>query len=107
MVLNRLQKGKKRIFKDKEERRFSKVAKQLNKKRTEISNGNMLVSDDFNKALSLKLSMPDWNGLHSRTEFGKTVNIINSLRTVIVGVNGESKGVMERREECAVDFICL
>lgn len=59
MVLNRLQKGKKRIFKDKEERRFSKVAKQLNKKRTEISNGNMLVSDDFNKALSLKLSMPD------------------------------------------------
>lgn len=59
MVLNRLQKGKKRIFKDKEERRFSKVAKQLNKKRTEISNGNMLVSDDFNKAITLKLSMPD------------------------------------------------
>ena len=59
MVLNRLQEGKKRIFKDKEERHFSKVAKQLNKKRTEISNGNMLVSGDFNKAISLKLTMPD------------------------------------------------
>lgn len=58
-VLNQLQRGKKRIFKDKKERHFSKIAKQLNKKRTEISNGNMLVSSDFNKAISLKLTMPD------------------------------------------------
>ena len=59
VVLNQLQKGKTRIFKDKEERHFSKVAKQLNKKRIKISNGNMLVSGDFNKAISLKLTMPN------------------------------------------------
>lgn len=57
----------------------------------------MLVTGDLSKTISLRPSKPNWNGLHGRIESGKTMNIINSLISVIVRGSGELKVATERR----------
>lgn len=41
-------------------------------------NGNMLDTGDLSKTISLRLSKSSWSGLQNRTEFGKTMDVINS-----------------------------
>lgn len=62
----------------------------------ETSKDNMLITSDLIVIISLRLSKSNWNRLHNRTEFGKTVNVINSLRSVIIRKSGELKVATEK-----------
>lgn len=106
MMSERQQKKKKRILQGKGRGHLPKVAGQLNEMRIETFHGNMMVTGDLSKTISLRLGKSSWNGLQSRTEFGRAVNTINSQRSVIVRRSGKLKVAIQ--EECGIkEFACF
>lgn len=92
-------------FKERVRGHLPKVSGQLNEMRIETSHGNTMVTGDLSKTTSLRLGKSDWNGLQSRTEFGRAVNTINSQRSVIVRRSGKLK--VATQEEYGIKEFCL